>query len=110
MQQTLPLDDLSKVGEELGKPILHYTSEFNNDFFHSFYVVDENSAYEYILKTESVTNQVFCPKCGFDVYLRGVPGEKIEATCPQCEYRGVIEIQSIKKGDPVHRIISYLTK
>ena len=104
------LDDLSKVGEELGKPILHYTSEFNNDFFHSFYVVDENSAYEYILKTESVTNQVFCPKCGFDVYLRGVPGEKIEATCPQCEYRGVIEIQSIKKGDPVHRIISYLTK
>ena len=84
--------------------------DLSKDFFHSFYVVDENSAYEYILKTESVTNQVFCPKCGFDVYLRGVPGEKIEATCPQCEYRGVIEIQSIKKGDPVHRIISYLTK
>lgn len=104
------LDDLSKVGEELGKPILHYTSEFNNDFFHSYYVVDENAAYEYVLKTESVTNQVFCPKCGFDVYLRGVPGEKIEATCPQCEYRGVIEIQAIKKGDPIHRVISFLKK
>jgi len=105
------LDDLSKVGEELGKPILHYISEFNNDSYHSFYVVDESAAYEYIFKTETIVkNQVFCPKCGIDVYLRGIPGEKVEASCPQCEYKGFVEIQSTEKTDPVHKMISMLKK
>ena len=43
------LEDLVKVSEELGKPILHYTASTGSSKQHLFYVLDENTQYEYIL-------------------------------------------------------------
>ena len=47
------LDDLIKISEELGKPVMHYTSvSANPGDQHTFYVIDENTHYKYVLTNE----------------------------------------------------------
>lgn len=44
------IDDLMKISEELGKPVLHYQPQSYPDGNHVFYIIDESTKYEYILK------------------------------------------------------------
>jgi len=47
------LDDLVKISEELGKPVMHYTSVTPNPGErHIFYVIDEDTHYKYVLTNE----------------------------------------------------------
>ena len=48
---TKTLDDLIKVSEELGKPVIYYFSRLELDNKHAFYVLDETMQYEYSLKS-----------------------------------------------------------
>ena len=47
MIPTKSLDDLVKISEELGKPIIYAVT--NSEKKHSFYVLDDQMYYQYIL-------------------------------------------------------------
>lgn len=49
----LSLEDLSKVSEELGKPILLYTAPDPSN--HRFYILDQTTMYEYVLLPKEKT-------------------------------------------------------
>ena len=88
------LEDLVKVGEELGKPILLYTSTNNNEY--RFYVLDDATMYEYLLKSKEVLTQTAapCPKCGTKIKYENYPGNRVTMVCPTC---GSTESVSIEK-------------
>ena len=88
------LEDLAKVGEELGKPILLYTSTNNNEY--RFYVLDDTTMYEYLLKSKEVLTQTIapCPKCGTKIKYENYPGNRVTMVCPTC---GSIEGFSLEK-------------
>ena len=48
------LDDLIKISEELGKPVIHHKSDLSvgQEEKHSFHVLDKDIHYEYTLKTD----------------------------------------------------------
>ena len=88
------LEDLAKVGEELGRPILLYTSTNNNEY--RFYVLDDTTMYEYLLKSKEVLTQntAPCPKCGTKIKYENYPGNRVTMVCPTC---GNIESVSLEK-------------
>jgi hypothetical protein len=54
--KTKTLDDLIKTSEELGKPVIHYTSKTDN--IHNFYVIEEKTRYEHtITQTKNKENK-----------------------------------------------------
>lgn len=87
------LEDLSKVSEELGKPILLYHSSKNNTY--QFYVLEDHLMYQYELKSDEKKNKVvaICPKCNKVNYYTGLPGKKIPIVCSNCGNPGIISIQ-----------------
>lgn len=85
------LDDLIKTSEELGKPIIHYSSNVDNT--HMFYVLDNNIHYEHILtENAEITKTVICPKCGARIDCKGKFGETVHLECPMCGKKGTIDI------------------
>ena len=82
------MDDLSKVGEELGKPIISYNK---GDDRHEFYVVDNNISYKYELKpNEKIRKIAICPQCKNEIPIEGYPGYQLEVICNKCGKKGVI--------------------
>lgn len=83
------IDDLSKVGEELGKPLV----SFNKDNNHEFFVVDNNLIYKYELKPEEKIKKIaICPQCKHEIPIEGYRGSQIEVTCEKCGKKGFIEL------------------
>ena len=90
------LDDLVKISEELGKPIIYVTSD--KDKKHTFYVFDEAMSYQYILlKGEQLKKITSCPKCGTKVTCNGAPGQKTIITCPSCGNKGTVTFEETRK-------------
>ena len=87
------LEDLSKVSEELGKPILLYHSSKNN--MYQFYVLEDHLMYQYELKSDEKKNKVvaICPKCNKVNYYKGLSGEKIPIVCSNCGNQGIISVK-----------------
>jgi hypothetical protein len=48
------IQDLSKISEDLGKPILHYTYGKEEKEQHTFYIIDDTTLYKYHLDSESI--------------------------------------------------------
>lgn len=85
------IDDLSKVSEELGKPMIHY--EVKNSDIHEFYVVDDSILYKYVLKSEEkIKKLAICPQCKHEIPIEGYPGSRIEVNCNKCGKKGVISL------------------
>ena len=86
--QVKTMDDLSKVGEELGKPIISYNKGADR---HEFYVVDNSVSYKYELKSdEKIRKIAICPQCKHEIPIEGYPGSQIEVICNKCGKKGVI--------------------
>ncbi len=85
------LDDLIKTSEELGKPIIHYSSNVDNT--HMFYVLDNNIHYEHIItENDEITKTVICPKCSAKIDCKGRFGETVHLECPKCGKKGTVDI------------------
>jgi len=90
------LDDLVKLSEELGKPVIHATPIPNGE--HTFYVFDEAMSYQYILpEGEQIKKITSCPKCGTKVTCNGTPGQKTIITCPSCGSKGTVTFEKARK-------------
>ena len=82
---TKTMDDLMKISEEIGKPVIHFESENN----HTYYVIDESIQYQYLLTSEGkISKKVKCPYCQTTILTKGKPGETIKIKCPNCEKTG----------------------
>jgi hypothetical protein len=93
------LDDLVKLSEELGKPVIHSTPALDGE--HTFYVFDEAMIYQYILPTgEKLKKIIRCPKCNTEVTCEGAPGQKIYITCPNCGDKGPVTFEKTRKLFP----------
>jgi len=87
------IEGLAKIGEELGKPIIHYTLNRENEETHMFYVIDEAIFYEYDLKPDGKIKTVAtCPQCGTSVTYEDYPGKTINMACPNCGNEIIITI------------------
>lgn len=94
--QVATLEDLIKISEELGKPIIHhkFISSVDQEEKHTFHVFDQNIHYEYALSNhEKIKKSVRCPKCGTKIYAEGYIGENIYVTCPACGNKGTISFE-----------------
>lgn len=90
------LDDLVKISEELGKPIIYVTSD--KDKKHTFYVLDDQMHYQYVLPTvEQLKKVTSCPKCGTKITCNGTPGQKTSITCPSCGNIGSVKFEEARK-------------
>ena len=90
------LDDLVKLSEELGKPVIHSTPIPNGD--HVFYVFDDAMSYQYVLPAgEQIKKVTRCPKCGTKITSRGTPGKKTHVACPSCGNKGIVEFGKTRK-------------
>ena len=90
------LDDLVKLSEELGKPVIHATPIPNGD--HMFYVFDDAMSYQYVLPAgEQIKKITRCPKCNTKITCRGTPGQKTSITCPSCGNKGVVAFEKTRK-------------
>jgi len=90
------LDDLVKISEELGKPIIHVASD--KDKKHTFYVFDEAMSYQYILpKGEQLKKTTRCPKCGTKITCNGSLGQKTSIACPSCGNKGTVTFEETRK-------------
>ena len=103
--KTIPmktLDDLVKISEELGKPIIYTTKNEK----HTFSVLEEKIHYQYVLtdngRLKKTTN---CPKCRTKITCEGKTGEKVHVTCPNCGNKGII---SFEETNPVKKLLSKL--
>lgn len=100
--KTIPIksmEDLVKMSEELGKPVMYYQSSMLPGESHVFYVIDESMRYEYILKSEEKIKKVTpCPNCDTKIILEDCPGKKVHVTCPKCGEKGVVTIDKNNKG------------
>ena len=91
------IDDLMKMSEELGKPVMYYPYSKHPDDGHVFYIVDESIRYEYILKSEDKIKKIVpCPNCGTKTTVEDYPGKKVPVTCPKCGKKGIISIDKKK--------------
>ncbi|MBE3137076.1 MAG: hypothetical protein IMZ43_06775 [Thermoplasmata archaeon] len=90
------LEDLSKVSEELGKPILLYGPSSEKDY--RFYVLEDSMMYEYEFKTKEKMIKVvaLCPKCGTKNIYEDYPGKKINVVCPNCGNPGIVSFDALK--------------
>jgi hypothetical protein len=87
------MDDLQKVSEELGKPMVHYNSKTSNQ--HSYYILDDDIAYQYILKPEEKMKKIaICPQCKNEISIEGHPGSKIQIECNKCGKKGKISFDN----------------
>lgn len=88
-------DDLVKISEEIGKPVIHYKAETKNPRdIHSFYVFDEDVNYKYILTAVEIIEKIaICPHCQTRNTCKGRPGEKIKVTCTSCGRKGNVTIE-----------------
>jgi len=86
------LKDLVKTSEELGKPIMYYSSEA--DKTHEFYVLDDPIYYEYVISDNSskIKRSFKCTGCDTEVKQEGEPGEDIIVECPNCGKKGILSI------------------
>ena len=101
------LEDLAKVGEELGRPILLYTSSNNNEY--RFYILEDSLMYEYELKLEDKVKIItHCPNCRKKIAYGDYPGKKIDATCSNCGTSGIVFIEKPNKDTPWEQIVSSL--
>lgn len=92
------MDDLQKVSEELGKPMVHYNSDIKKQ--HEYYILDNDIAYQYILKQEEkIKKLAICPQCKNEIKIEGYPGSKIQIECNKCGKKGKISFDqpNIKK-------------
>jgi hypothetical protein len=91
------LEDLAKVGEELGKPILLYTGVNNTAY--RFYVLDDTTMYEYVFKPKEVSTQntTLCPKCGTKIKYETYPGNRLIMVCPTCGNTDSISLEKQSK-------------
>jgi predicted RNA-binding Zn-ribbon protein involved in translation (DUF1610 family) len=93
------LDDLVKISEELGKPIIYVASD--KDKKHAFYVLDNQMHYQHILSSsEKLKKSTSCPKCGTKITFNGTPGQKTSITCPNCGNKGIITFEETHKRFP----------
>ncbi len=91
------LDDLVKLSEELGKPVIHSTPMPNEK--HIFYVFDEAMSYQYVLPTgEQLKKITRCPKCQTKITCEGTPGEKTHVICPVCGNNGIATFEKTGGG------------
>jgi len=102
------LEDLAKVGEELGRPILLYTSSNNNEY--RFYILEDSMMYEYEFKTEEKMIKVVasCPKCGTKNIYEEYPSKKINVVCPSCGNPGIVSFDAPKTKPRPHLLFSSL--
>ena len=93
-------DDLIKISEDLGKPVIHYTTTTANPGeIHTFYIFDENVHYEYTLPMdEKLQKTTRCPECRTKITVEGQPGEKTHVTCPACGNKGTITFEKTQPG------------
>jgi len=87
------LDDLIKISEEIGKPVIHYIYKpaENQEDQHLFYVFDEDIHYEYALPNhEKIKKSTRCPKCNTKISAKGYHGETVHVTCPACGNKGTV--------------------
>lgn len=93
------LDDLVKISEELGKPIIHVASD--KDKKHAFYVLDDQIHYQYVLPTgEQLKKTTLCPKCQTKITCEGILGQEIQVTCPNCGNKGTVTFEETRKRFP----------
>jgi len=79
------IDDLTKISEELGKPIIHYQNSSNPDGKHEFYVLDGKTTYQYVLNADGgITKTVQCPHCNSITVCNVDTNKEIDATCSKC--------------------------
>jgi hypothetical protein len=79
------IDDLTKISEELGKPIIHYQNSSNPDGKHEFYVLDGKTTYQYVLNVDGgITKTVQCPHCNSITVCNVDMNKEIDATCSKC--------------------------
>jgi len=100
------LEDLSKVSEELGKPILLYGPSSEKDY--RFYVLEDSMMYEYEFKTEEKMIKVVasCPKCGTKNIYEDYPGKKINVVCPNCGTPGIVLADTPSKNPKWHQLFT----
>lgn len=87
-------DDLIKVSEELGKPVIQYTPTENQGEKQMFYVFDETIDYKYEMPNgEKIKRVAFCPQCQSKNIYEAYPGEKILVICPNCGNKGIVSFK-----------------
>ena len=92
------LEDLVKISEELGKPVIYYKSPPDLEEKHTFYVLDETVHYEYVLTdNEKIKKTARCSKCNTKVSYEEYPWENIYVTCPNCGSKGIVAPKNITK-------------
>jgi len=85
------LDDLVKASEEIGKPVIHYSSNLGRT--HTFHVLDSTARYEYVIsEDEKIKKTVRCPDCTKKIECEGKPGKTMYVECPDCGKKGEIEL------------------
>ncbi len=93
------LDDLVKLSEELGKPVIHSTPTLDGE--HTFYVFDEAMIYQHVLpEGEQLKKTTRCPKCNTEATCEGTPGQKIHITCSNCGNKGIVTFEKTRKLFP----------
>jgi len=88
------IDDLVKISEETGRPIIHYKDPLlsNLEEQHTFYVFDDETHYKYTLQN-TITKTTKCPKCSTTITFKGHLGQKVDVTCPACGNKGFVKIK-----------------
>ncbi len=89
--KTKSFEDLIKISEETGKPVLH--SKFVSENEHLYYVIDGNIYYEFLLSNVKIIKRtVRCPKCKTQISVEGKNEEIVEVDCPKCGNKGRLKI------------------
>lgn len=84
------IEDLIKISEEIGKPVIHHISSSGRNAKHTFYVFDESIIYEYSLADETIKKVALCPNCSTKIVLEAYSGKKVTVTCPKCGETGIV--------------------
>jgi len=88
------LEDLSKVGEELGKPLIHYNPVLDKHEEHIFYVLDEKTMYKYVLNVDGGTKRTIqCPHCNSMTLCNIDKNKEINATCSKCGNEFIVSFE-----------------
>lgn len=99
-------DDLIKISEEIGKPVVHYkTTTVNPGTIHTFYVFDEEIYYKHVLPTdETITTMAKCPNCGNKIECEGTLGKTVRVTCPSCDNEGKVILTKTSGLNPFKKL------
>ena len=89
------IEDLVKISEELGKPIMyHKTTSVNPGEKHTFYVFDENISYKHELPmNEIIQKTAQCPSCGNKIECEDYIGKTVRVICPNCFKKGTVKLE-----------------